>query len=87
METTVNPIGDASKRLNRLYREKEIYIEKANELRTQANQLRQGSAVGTGYEDLMNRYQDAISWVFGIEPEIDQAVKDLEKAVNSAGWV
>lgn len=80
-------IRELTSRLSRLSREKDQYVEKSLELKAKVAALRMGGLVGsTGYEYLTNKYQETLSWVFGLQPQIDKTAEELENALYSAGW-
>jgi hypothetical protein len=79
-------IREEAKKLDRLCREKDEYLEKASQLKEEIDKLRFAGVTGTGLEAAAARYQEILSWLFGLQRQIDEAAANLEFSIDSAGW-
>jgi len=77
------PLGEVAKRLDRLFREKDGYLHTAEQYTTKAFQL---PVESPERRSLMDQAQDALAWSHSLDLQINQGIRELEKATVAAGW-
>lgn len=76
----------AAKQLDRLYRERESYLDQAEKYRVEAVELfRKTGRTTPAYTELMSKAQDAAAWAVGMQSQINQAGAELADAIGGRG--
>jgi len=76
-------IKEITANLSRLFKEKDGYLHTAVDLVTEAFTKPGGSPERIS---LMDQAQDALVWANSLEMQINQGIRELEKATAAAGW-
>jgi hypothetical protein len=76
-------IPELAKQLKRLFSEKDGYLHTAETLTASAFRL---PVESPERQSLMDQAQDALAWSSSLELQINQGIRDLEKATVAAGW-
>lgn len=72
--------------LNRLYRERDQYLEQAADLKTKALAVRDAGGKPEEYNGLIDQYNEAVTWSIGLQPQIDKTTGELQEAIGSLNW-
>lgn len=85
-KTTAPDVKKVAGELNRLYRERDRYLEEAANLKNKALDVRQGGGKPEEYNGLIDQYNQAVAWSVGLQPQIDRASSELQQAIGSLNW-